>query len=1204
MKPVELRLSGLHSYREQQTVDFEGLCRRGIFGIFGPTGSGKSTILDAITLALFGDVKRATGYQGVINQREDQARVAFTFEVGRGGDRRRYRVERVLRRSGDFGAHTRECRLIRVDPDGERVLADKEGRVRAMVQELLGLTADDFTRAVVLPQGRFAEFLALKPAERRQMLERLFELDQFGEQLKKRVVEAKGRVQSALDTVEAEQRGLGDCSPDALEEARRELEQSRAERLRAAGECDAARQKLEETRAVRELQAQRDELAGRLAELRRDEPRVRRAGERLEAATRAEGLRGLLEQQERLESDLAERRERLAALAAGTGRLEQLAKAAEQQARQLQQARESGEPRLLSLRAKLESALAVEAELDGMVERDHKWQGELAAREKEIAQLKEHRLQLQKTVEQQERRLAEWKNRLEELLVSPEEQERATRLYELYREATRLAGEAAELARQRGEAGAELARLERRESGLAGELQRLEAGAAEQAAAWRQLRDNPPASGEELERRAVQLEQFRHRAARLQELAGQYQKLSREHGQCREQVASLRRERETRLELVAALRRELERCEGQQEELSRRVEQARRHNLAAYLARSLEAGQACPVCGSTSHPAPAPGTVQELDELERALAGAGERVQALRRELNEGEGKVERLDGELAALAALEENILRSREQVEEEGRRLRGELPPEWREAPVAGLPGLLGEMEQQHRQLQAALRDWEQQVEAAGERERELRQKMEQLRAELARVQAGGENLRRQLEDITRRETGITAQLAGVQREMRPLLAAAGLQSPDGVPGYRENINGRQAQYHQCREAIKQLEPRWQNSAEQWRRAGDSLREVEYRAAALRDRLAELREQINRHRSELHTLTGGRRVEQVLEQVRVELEGLKEAATRAGEQSKQAHEALQQARLQLEGENRTCAALGEQLDSLARKLARAALQARFASAGEARDALLDPGEREQLARLVEEYRRREQLLTGGLRDLETRLAGRSMDDESWRAIRERVREAENRLGLAQQREGAAENRLGQLEQRRERWNELEKERRQLARRRELLGELESVLRGRALVEFMARRRLESLVNLASERLGRLTGYRYALELDGQGGFVLRDEANGGLRRPVFTLSGGETFLASLALALALSDQIQHRGRAPLEFFFLDEGFGSLDERHLEVVLDTLERLPLERMAIGLISHVPQLVNRLPRRLVVEPARPDRGSVVRLERA
>ena len=114
-----------------------------------------------------------------------------------------------------------------------------------------------------------------------------------------------------------------------------------------------------------------------------------------------------------------------------------------------------------------------------------------------------------------------------------------------------------------------------------------------------------------------------------------------------------------------------------------------------------------------------------------------------------------------------------------------------------------------------------------------------------------------------------------------------------------------------------------------------------------------------------------------------------------------------------------------------------------------------------------------------------------------------------------------------------------------------------------------------------------------------------MRDDANGGVRRPVNSLSGGETFLTALALALALSTQIQLRGESPLEFFFLDEGFGTLDADLLETVMNTFEKLHLQNLTIGIISHLPELKNRLARRLVVTPAEAGGvGSTVKLEMA
>jgi exonuclease SbcC len=102
-----------------------------------------------------------------------------------------------------------------------------------------------------------------------------------------------------------------------------------------------------------------------------------------------------------------------------------------------------------------------------------------------------------------------------------------------------------------------------------------------------------------------------------------------------------------------------------------------------------------------------------------------------------------------------------------------------------------------------------------------------------------------------------------------------------------------------------------------------------------------------------------------------------------------------------------------------------------------------------------------------------------------------------------------------------------------------------------------------------------------------------------------VTSLSGGETFLTSLSLALALSEQIQLKGQSPLEFFFLDEGFGTLDYDLLDTVIDSLERLSKKERVIGLISHVPELRSRISRRLIVEPPTiQGEGSKVTIERS
>ena len=102
MKPVYLEFSGVNSFSERAEIDFEKLLEFGIFGIFGDTGSGKSTILDCIVFALYGKVSRLDSKDAVIanliNYHSDRAYVNFEFEIEYGGKRRRYRVARELKR--------------------------------------------------------------------------------------------------------------------------------------------------------------------------------------------------------------------------------------------------------------------------------------------------------------------------------------------------------------------------------------------------------------------------------------------------------------------------------------------------------------------------------------------------------------------------------------------------------------------------------------------------------------------------------------------------------------------------------------------------------------------------------------------------------------------------------------------------------------------------------------------------------------------------------------------------------------------------------------------------------------------------------------------------------------------------------------------------------------------------------------------------
>lgn len=164
MKPIKLSIEGVFSYRTRQEIDFTKLSSEGIFGIFGNTGSGKSSIVEAIIFALYGKIERVSGKQiDLINLQSNKAVIDFEFEVSG----KAYRVVVNLTRTSSGRSPKR------------LFYQKQEGQYRAMEEkisgeQLTGLSYDNFCRVVIIPQGKFQDFLTLKSSERTKMLKEIF----------------------------------------------------------------------------------------------------------------------------------------------------------------------------------------------------------------------------------------------------------------------------------------------------------------------------------------------------------------------------------------------------------------------------------------------------------------------------------------------------------------------------------------------------------------------------------------------------------------------------------------------------------------------------------------------------------------------------------------------------------------------------------------------------------------------------------------------------------------------------------------------------------------------------------------------------------------------------------------------------------------------------------------------------------------------
>ena len=267
MRPLRLELEGFTSFRELRSVSFEDT---ELFVLTGDTGSGKSSIIDAMVFALYGSVPRYDNRNlvaPVISQGKVQARVRLDFEVGD----REYTAVRVVRRTPSGGASTKEAVLERKGKDGRTdTLARTADDLTACVQDdVIGLGLDHFTKCVVLPQGEFATFMRAKPRQRQDLLVRLLGLGLY-ERLRQRANqlsrEREGMAATLLHRLDTD---LRDATPEAVHAAEARVAALLALRERIRGAIPLLTELAD---AAKDAEAKRDNAERLIEVLRRVRP--------------------------------------------------------------------------------------------------------------------------------------------------------------------------------------------------------------------------------------------------------------------------------------------------------------------------------------------------------------------------------------------------------------------------------------------------------------------------------------------------------------------------------------------------------------------------------------------------------------------------------------------------------------------------------------------------------------------------------------------------------------------------------------------------------------------------------------------------------------------------------------------------------------------------------------------------------------------
>ena len=217
MRPHKLTLEGFTSFRDKVELDFTGL---DLFAITGPTGAGKSSLIDAICFALYGQVPRVgDDYKQLISHGAERLSVMLEFGVGK----ERYRIARTARPDKPS-----QQRLERITADAAEPLADRVKEIRTEVDRILGLDYDGFTRSVVLPQGQFDAFLKGEPKERRKILVALLNLTVY-ERMQQLANQRSSAAKTEADFIKRQlETDFANATQEALDQKRSELETAEA----------------------------------------------------------------------------------------------------------------------------------------------------------------------------------------------------------------------------------------------------------------------------------------------------------------------------------------------------------------------------------------------------------------------------------------------------------------------------------------------------------------------------------------------------------------------------------------------------------------------------------------------------------------------------------------------------------------------------------------------------------------------------------------------------------------------------------------------------------------------------------------------------------------------------------------------------------------------------------------------------------------
>lgn len=1200
MKILAIRLKNLASLAGPFEIDFtaEPLASAGLFAITGPTGAGKSTLLDALCLALFGAVPRL-GDTGQAKMPDADSDISIgdprtLLRRGTGGgyaevdfvgvSGRRYRARWEANRARDKASgKLQNSRQSLIDLDSDQLLTSQKTEYKTQLELSLGLNFEQFTRAVLLAQSEFSAFLKANDNERSELLEKLTDTALYT-QLGRRAFDKAKDARDAHKQLQDQATGVVPLAA----EARAELDQ----------QFDAAQQQLKAQQAqLKQLELQHTWLK----ELREWQERQLAATEQLQRA-QAEWDTQAPQRQDlsRLEQ-LAPQRHQFARQAELNTVLAPLAEQIQshsQQQAELHTRQEQAQQQQASAQTALAAALKHQGDAAPLLRQAFEEQSTLAHLTKALAKRTEDK-------QQHETACAEGQSQLNGLLEK--QRQVAERLQRLATELDRSAAlaplsDAWSAYRDRLQ---QLMLIGNRLNKGQAELPQLEqraTAAVEQFTQQREALDllyqeagaEPHAVAEQIQLLASLLQDNRKQQRAFEDLTRLWdsqQQLDQQASALTQKLTDAQQQREQLNQTGLHTKAELAIAEQTLTVTKQLLERQRLARSASVeeLRAQLQDDQPCPVCGSHEHPYHQPeALLQSLgrhDENEEATAQKA--VDTLKEKLTE-------LRGEVGGLIAQQKEYLQQQEQLATHQQALKPSLEAHPLAATLfnqdaakrsAWLDQQLSQLTQsitQDEQRQAALLNLQQnagrlqqQVQAAQEASQQARQLLVDQQRELA---SDRERLEQELNAFTSLLPADT--LEGLRAEP----AATFMQLDQQVSQRLEQLGHQRdelAEQQERQQAIEKEQTHQQHRQQQLEALVQQVTELATQQQAAQQTLSAL---LGEHSS----------AEQWQQHVDQAVTLSRQNETDANQQLQAIHNARLQLTADLKALHERQQALQAEQHSLDTRISEwRALHPELDDEGLNRLLAYDDAQVSQLRQQLQHSEKAVEQAKVLLQEREQRLAEHqalhngNLDtealDSALASLNQQLAEGEKQCAELRARQSEDQRRQDANQAFAEQIAKAYDEWQRWARLNALIGSAT----GDTFRKIAQAYNLDLLVHHANVQLRQLVR-RYRLKRGGSMlGLLVMDTEMGDELRSVHSLSGGETFLVSLALALGLASMAS--STLKIESLFIDEGFGSLDPESLQLAMDALDGLQAQGRKVAVISHVQEMHERIPVQIQVK---------------